>query len=84
MADVITNELDALMDLDPLEYTKNPGALDEIIAFHRKKRAEREAGGPRTRTKAVKDSGAGSALGALVKEMVGAQKPAGPVVKRRI
>lgn len=82
MDDVVTNELDALMDLDPLELTNEN--LDAIIAFHRKKRAERETGGPRTRTKAVKDSGAGSALGALVKEMVGAQKPAGPVVKRRI
>lgn len=82
MADTPADSLDQLMDLDPLELTKEN--LDSIIAFHRKKRAEREAAGPRTRGKATKDTGASSALADLVKSMAKAAPPAGPVVKRRI
>lgn len=36
-------DLTALMSLDPLDYTKQD--LDKIIAYQRKQRAQREAGG---------------------------------------
>lgn len=83
MAEVSTNELDALMDLDPLELTNED--LDQIISFHRKKRAEREVSGTRGKTRASKDTGASSALADLVKNMAKSSttNPA-TVIKRRI
>lgn len=38
----MSNELDALMDIDPLELSDQD--LDKIIAYQRKARANREAG----------------------------------------
>lgn len=83
----VINDIDALMDLDPLELGTRE--LDAIIAYHRKKRAEREALPPGTRgkrtTKASKDTGGSSALSNLVKTMV-LNSPAAEktIVKRRI
>lgn len=83
MAEVTTNDLDQLMDLDPNELTKEN--LDAIVAFHRKKRAEREVSGTRGKARVSKDTGASSALLDLVKNMAKASttNPA-TVVKRRI
>lgn len=38
----MANEIDELMDLDPLEMTKEN--IDQIIAYHRKARLNAEAG----------------------------------------
>lgn len=38
------NDLDELMDLDPVELTKNPAAVDAIIAYHRNARAKAAEG----------------------------------------
>jgi len=35
----MANDIDILMDLDPLELSKIDGALDAIIAYHRNRRA---------------------------------------------
>ena len=40
----MANEIDTLMDLDPLELTAHPGAVNQIIAHHRKNRANAAAG----------------------------------------
>ena len=37
-------EIDELMDLDPTGLTANDPRLEEIIAYHRKNRANAEAG----------------------------------------
>ncbi len=42
MTDLPRNDLDLLMSLDPLELTKDD--LDQIIAYHRNLRAQREEG----------------------------------------
>lgn len=58
--------LDQLMDLDPLELSKDPAKLDAIIDYHRKKRAERAASPGR---RAKKDTGEQVSLGDLVQKM---------------
>lgn len=77
--------LDEIMDMDPLLLTKNPGALDEIVSYHRKRRAERETQGAK---RPKLDAGEKLVLGDLVKNMLNktAAEPAAPttVVKRRI
>lgn len=40
----MANDIDALMDLDPVELTKNPAAIDQIIAYHRNNRAKAAEG----------------------------------------
>ena len=74
----MSNNLDTLMDLDPLQLTKED--LSQIVAFHRQKRAEREAGKGRA---ARKDSGPGISLSQLVVGMTGGEKKA-PTLKRRV
>lgn len=76
----MSNEIDTLMDLDPLELsTVN---VDQVIAYHRQRRAEREAGKGK---RATKDSGPKLQLTGLIEGMVkAAPKPAGVIVKRRI
>lgn len=74
----MSSEIDTLMDLDPLELSaKN---IDEIIAYHRQRRAEREAGGGR----AKKDTGPKLSLGNLVKEMTKDVPKQEVIIKRRI
>lgn len=73
------NEIDTLMDLDPLELSAQN--IDQIIAYHRQRRAEREAG----KGKAKKDTGPKLQLTGLIEGMVKtAPKPSGVIVKRRI
>jgi hypothetical protein len=40
----MANDIDELMDLDPVALTKNPAAVDAIIAYHRNNRAIVEGG----------------------------------------
>lgn len=40
----MANDIDELMDLDPVELTKNPAAIDKIIAYHRNNRAKAAEG----------------------------------------
>lgn len=40
----MANDIDELMDLDPVELTKNPAAIDAIIAYHRNQRAKAAEG----------------------------------------
>lgn len=42
MTDLPISDIDLLMSLDPLELTKDD--LSSIVAYHRRLRAEREAG----------------------------------------
>lgn len=76
----MSNEIDILMDLDPLSLTR--ANVDDIIAYHREARARKAEGGGRSRAK--KDTGPKLALGDLVKSMVADKAPAQPLVKRRI
>lgn len=72
----MANELDELMDLDPLELSAKD--LDSIIAYHRQKRADRADG-----IKPKRESGPKVGLGDLVKGMI--KEPKVEVtVKRRI
>lgn len=74
----MSNEIDLLMDLDPLELTTEN--IDQIIAHHRQRRAEREAGGG----KAKRESGPKLSLTGLIQGMTKSAPKAEPVVKRRI
>lgn len=74
------NNLDHLMDLDPLSLTK--ADLDAIITYHRNRRAEAAANGGKAK-RATKESGPSPALGELMKKIVGEKKQT-VVVKRRI
>lgn len=40
----MANDIDELMDLDPVALTKNPAAIDAIIAIHRNNRAKAAEG----------------------------------------
>lgn len=40
----MANDIDELMDLDPVELTKNPAAIDAIIQYHRNRRAAASEG----------------------------------------
>lgn len=73
----MATELDILMDIDPLNLTIDN--LDEIIAYYRKRRAEREAG---TAKRPAKDSGPGVSLDGVLKNLIGAKPQV--TVKRRV
>lgn len=47
------NDLDTIMDLDPVELSKDPKQIDRVIAYYRNYRAQRASGGK----KAQKESG---------------------------
>lgn len=71
----MANDLDTLMDLDPLQLTSDPAKLDALIAHYRERRAA-----PKGRAR--KD------IGGLVVDLSGIldgliQKPAAPAIRRR-
>jgi len=73
----LANEVDELMNLDPLEMT--PANIDSIIAYHRKNRANAALG-----IKPAKESGPKLKLDDLVAKMVKTEpKPAVGTIKRR-
>lgn len=57
----MANEIDALMDLDPLTLNKTPGAIEGLIALLRNRRAQHEAG-----VKLKRDTGPKQDLSALL------------------
>lgn len=69
------NDLDALLNLDPLELAKDDRALDAIIAHYR---AQRAKGG-----KAKKETGPAQDLSSVMAKLTGAAKPA-ETIKRRL
>lgn len=78
------NDVDFFMDLPPDELLKHPEAVDAVIAYHRQRRAEREAGGGK---RATKETGPKQSLGtdflAGLKAARGVQSSPN-LVKRRI
>lgn len=74
MSDEEPTDLTALMTLDPLQLSKQD--LDRIIAYQRKQRVQREAGG---KTKRAKEAGPAVDIKALMGKV---QKPAASVVPR--
>lgn len=79
----MSNEIDFFMDLPPDELLKHPEAVDAVIAYHRQRRAEREAGGGK---RATKDVGPKQSLGSdfLAELKKTRAAPATNLVKRRI
>ena len=76
------SDLDELMDRDPEELSDRD--LDQIILYHRKKRAERAALPPGTRGKrASKDIGDKVSLEGLAQRILKVQA-APAVIKRRV
>lgn len=78
----MANEIDELMSIDPLELTKDPEALDKIIAYYRKKRADAESG-----IKPKRESGAKLKLDGLIAGMTKKVAPVPQVttgIKRRV
>lgn len=77
----MANELDELMDLDPISLTTEN--LDAIIAYHRKARANAEAG-----IKPAKEKGPKVDLSGVLSGLLGAKapapKPATGGLKRRV
>ncbi len=71
----MANELDLLMDKDPLELSAQD--LDDIIAYQRKARANFEAG-----VKPKKDTGPKQDLGAVLAALVPKVEPV--KIKRRV
>lgn len=71
----MANEIDELMDLDPMTLAKTPGAIDALILIMRNRRAQAESG-----VKLKKDTGPKQDIMAALN----LGKPAGPAVKRRI
>lgn len=67
-------DLTALMSLDPLDLTKQD--LDKIIAYQRKQRMQREAGG---RTKKATGETPAVDIKALMNKIVKAAAPAKPI-----
>lgn len=67
-----TNNIDALMDLDPLSMT--PDDITEVIAHHRRNRANHEAG-----IKPKKESGPAAKIDLAVLGLVKVEEP----IKRR-
>lgn len=65
------NNINELMDIDPLELTSTPGTIDAIIAYHRKNRANAAAG-----IKAKKETGPKKDLSEALKGMFGEAAPA--------
>lgn len=74
----MANELDELMDKDPLQLSKQD--LDAIIAYQRKARANYESG-----VKPKKGSGEAVKLDSIVAGLLGQAAPApAATVKRRV
>lgn len=71
----MANELDELMDLDPLELSSRPGGIDAVIAYHRQRRADAEAG-----IKPKREQGPTKKIDLLA---LGLKKPSEPM-KRRV
>lgn len=72
----MANEIDLLMDLDPLEMTS--ANIDQIIAYHRQNRANAEAG-----IKPKKDSGPKVKIDLQALGLSAAKAPSAEI-KRRI
>lgn len=72
------SDIDLLMSLDPLNLTKTD--LSQIVAYHRKLRAEREAG----RGKAARAANAPKVKLDLAKLGLVAAVGGGSVIKRRV
>jgi len=72
------NELDLLMDLDPLNLSA--ADLDAIISYHRAARAKRAEGSGR----AVRESGPKVNLDAVLKNIGVGVKAPGARLKRRV
>lgn len=71
-----TNTLDELMDLDPLSLTADN--IDQIIAHHRKARANAASG-----VKAKRDTGPKLDITEAMSAILGTPKPSVPTVRRR-
>ena len=69
------NTVDALMDLDPLSLTADN--IDQIIAYHRKARANTTGG------KAKRDTGPKVDISEVMKALGGIPAPAVGIVRRR-
>lgn len=74
----MSNEIDTLMDLDPLSLTSDN--IDQIIAYHRNHRAQKAEGGGKVR----KEAGPKLSLSGLIEGMTAAKPKQETVVKRRI
>jgi hypothetical protein len=72
----MANEIDELMDRDPLELTKDD--IANIVKYHRSVRHQIESG-----HKPKKDTGPKLSLDSVLKNLIPA-KPAAPPMKRRI
>jgi len=68
----MSNEIDELMSMDPLDMTRTH--IDGIIAFYRNRRAAPEGGKPK------KEKGPGLKID---RELLGLTKPKGPAMLRR-
>jgi hypothetical protein len=65
----MANEIDLLMDLDPLELSKDPKALDAVIAHYRNTRAREGEDGKIKKAKSKATPGATVSLVDIVKKM---------------
>ena len=73
----MANEVDMLMDLDPLSLTTNN--IESIIAYHRKARANAAAG-----IKPKRESGPKIDISSVVAGMTGTAQPSSaPSIRRR-
>ena len=73
----MANTIDELMDLDPLELSAQN--IDEIIAHHRKARANAAAG-----IKAKKEKGPSVDISSVLANLTGDPAPSGaPTIRRR-
>lgn len=70
----MANELDILMDLDPLTLASTEGGIEAIVAILRQKRAQSEAG-----IKPVKEKGPKVTIDL---EALGIKKPTVPIGRR--
>jgi len=75
----MATDLDTLMDLDPLELTKEN--IDSVIAIYRQRRAEREASPGK---RAAKETGPKLKLEGLLDGMLKKAPPKAEVLKRRL
>lgn len=78
MTDLPTSDIDLLMSLDPLSLTKDD--LSAIVAYHRRLRAEREAG----KGRAARAANAPKVKLDLAKLGLVATPGGGSVIKRRV
>lgn len=72
------NNIDALMDLDPLSLTVDGPELAAIIAYHRKARANAASG-----TKAKRETGPKVNISEVMAKLAGPAAPVVPTVRRR-